>query len=159
MSKYVENNLGKNEVIVKKADRNPIFVVWAWVKGILFFWLLLIPTFKAIGATIRFCNIELAITSKRVIGKAGFANTQAMDAPLNKVQNVSVSQTLAGKLFNYGTVTIDTAAGKYSFGSIKNADAFKGALMAQIDQFDEDRMKQQAEEMAKAMSGVINNNK
>ena len=156
MGKYVENNLGKNETIVKKANLTPLFLVGAWIKGILFCWLLLIPFFKAIGATIQFCNTELAITNKRVVGKVGVANTKALDAPLNKVQNVSVAQPLLGKIFNYGTVQIDTAAGKFLFPGIAAPDAFKGMLMGQIDQYEEDRVKQQAAEMANAMAGVSN---
>ncbi len=159
MGKYVENNLGKNETIVKKADLNGLFLLSAWIKGILLFWLFLIPTFKAIIATVRFKNIELAITNKRVVGKVGVANTQALDAPLNKVQNVSVTQGFWGKIFNFGTVRIDTAAGKFEFGAIKNADAFKGMIMSQIDQYEEDRVKQQAAEMANAMSAALNANK
>ena len=155
MGKYVESNLGKNEVLVKKAELNGLFLLSAWIVGILFFWLLFIPTIKAIIATVRFSHIELAITNKRCIGKVGVANTSSLDAPLNKVQNVSVSQTLGGKIFNYSTVQIDTAAGKFVFGAIKNGEAFKGMLMSQIDQFEEDRIKQQADQMARAMAGVI----
>ena len=84
-------------------------------------------------------------------------NSKSLDAPLNKVQNASVSNGLWGKIFNYGTVRIDTAAGKFEFPGIKNPDAFKGMLMAQIDQYEEDRVKQQAEEMAKSMAAVLNN--
>ena len=156
MSRYVENNLGKNEQIVKKAERNGIFLVSTWVMGFVFCWLLLIPVIKAVIATVQFCSVELAITNKRLVGKTGVVNTKALDAPLNKIQNVSVTQKLGGKIFNYATVEVDTAAGKYYFRAIKNADAFKGMIMSQIDQFEEDRMKQQASEMANAMASVIN---
>ena len=156
MSKYVEKNLGKNEAIVKKADLNGLFLVATWIKGILLCWLLLIPTVKAIIATVRFKNVELAVTTKRIIGKIGVASTQALDAPLNKVQNVAVAQPFFGKIFNYGTIQINTAAGEYLFGAIKNADAFKKVIMSQIDQFEEDRLKQQADQMAQAMAGAIN---
>ncbi len=155
MSRYVENNLGKNENVVKKAHLNPLFLVGTWIKGILLCWLLLIPTVKALWKTIVFCNIELAITNKRVIGKVGVLNTAAMDAPLNKVQNISVAQPFFGKLFNYGTIKIDTAAGSYTYEAIKSADAFKRSLSIQIDQAEEDRAKQQAEEMARAMATAI----
>ena len=155
MGKYVESNLGKNETIVKKAELNALFLLGAWLKGILFCWLLLIPTIKAIIKTVQFNHIELAITNKRIIGKAGVANTQSLDAPLNKIQNTSVSQPFFGKIFNYGVVRIDTAAGKFEFGCVKNAEAFKGMIMAQIDQYEEDRVKQQAAEMAQAMSAAL----
>ncbi len=157
MGKYVENNLGKNETIVKKAELNGLFLVTTWLAGILFFWLLLIPLVKAIIATVKFKNIELAITNKRIIGKIGVANTEALDAPLNKIQNVKVTQNFWGKIFNHGVIHISTAAGEYHFMAIKNADAFKRMIMAQIDQYEEDRIKQQAEEMAKAMGSVLNN--
>ena len=156
MGKYVENNLGRNEVIVKKADLNGLFLFKTWLFGILFCWLLLIPLIKAIAATIKFSHIELAITNKRVIGKVGVFNTKSLDAPLNKIQNTSVTQKLSGKIFNFGTAKINTAAGEYEFIAIKNAEAFKGMLMAQIDQFEEDRLKQQASQMAQAMASAIN---
>ncbi|MBO5052133.1 MAG: PH domain-containing protein [Clostridia bacterium] len=156
MGKYVEGTLGKNESIVKKAELNGLFLLGAWIKGILLCWLLFIPTIKALIATVKFFHIELAITNKRIIGKVGVLNTKALDAPLNKIQNVSVTQPFFGKLFNFGTVQIDTAAGKYTFSSIKNADAFKNMILAQVDQFEEDRVKQQASEMANAMSAAIN---
>ena len=89
MGKYVENNLNKNEVIVQKAKLNGLMLLSAWLKGILLCWLLLIPTIKAIAATIRFNKTELAVTNKRIIGKVGVFNTKTLDAPLNKIQNTS----------------------------------------------------------------------
>ncbi|MBE5737676.1 MAG: PH domain-containing protein [Clostridiales bacterium] len=153
---YVESNLGKNEVIVKKADLNPLFLLGAWIKGILFFWLLFIPLIKAVIATIRFFNIELAITNKRIIGKVGVLNTSTLDTPLNKIQTVGEKQPFFGKIFNYSKVTITTAAGVFTFDCIKSGAQFKNMIMAQADQFEEDRIKQQANEMANAMANAIN---
>jgi len=132
-----------------------LFLVGTWIKGILLCWLLLIPVFKAIAATVRHFKIELAITDKRVVGKVGVFNTKALDAPLNKIQNVSVAQPFWGKIFNYGTVKINTAAGEFDFDGIASADSFKGMIMAQIDQYEEDRVKQQAAEMANAMATAM----
>ncbi len=155
MGKYVEKNLNRNETIVKKAQLSPLSLIFTWVIGILFCWLLLIPLIKAIIATVKFCNIELAVTNKRVVGKVGVLDSKSLDAPLNKIQNVSTSSTLGGKIFNYGNITINTAAGTFSFKGIKNADAFKGVIMAQVEQYEEDRVKAQAQEMANAMAAAI----
>ena len=155
MGKYVEQHLNRNETIVKKADLNMLSVIWGWIGGILFCWLI-VPLIKAIIKQIRYCNTELAITNKRIIGKIGVANTKSLDAPLNKIQNVSVSSSLFGKIFNYSTVCITTAAGSFNFGGIKNGESFKGMIMEQIDQAEEDRIKEQAVQMANAMSAVIN---
>ena len=180
MSKYVEKNLSRNETIVKKAIISKLPLIPTWIGGVLlpsvlvkltisqlspylnggstllFLWILLVPLFiKAIITTISIFNIELAVTDRRVIGKSGIINTSAMDAPLDKIQNCSVSSGLWGKIFGYGTIEIHTAADLYLFTMVKNPDAFKKALMAQIEQAQEDKMKQQAEEMAKAMSSAI----
>lgn len=154
MGKYVEQSLGKNEVLVKKAELNGLFLLGTWIKGILLCWLLLIPTFKAIAATIRYSHIELAVTNKRVIGKVGVFNTKAMDIGLNKIQNCSVTQPLFGKIFNYSTVSIQSAAGSFVFEAVKNGDDFKNIVSAQQDQFEEDRIAQQAQAMANAISGA-----
>ena len=92
---YTEKNLSKNEVVVKVAERNGLFLLGTWIKGVLFFWLLLIPLIKAIIKTIQFTHVELALTNKRLVGKIGVLNTDAMDSPLNKIQNVAVTQTSA----------------------------------------------------------------
>ncbi len=153
---YVDSNLTKNEVIVKKMERNSMPLIGAWIVGILFCWLLLIPTFKAIKKTIVFKNTEVAITNKRIIGKGGVVATGSLDVPLNKIQNASVSYSFWGKIFNCGFIEISSAADKLKVGYVKNAEAFKGAIMAQVDQYEEDRMKEQAAQMASAMAGVLN---
>lgn len=154
---YVEQNLGKNEVLVKKADRNGLFLLGAWIKGILLFWLLFIPTIQAIAATISFSRIELAITNKRIVGKVGVLKTKTLDAPLNKIQTVSIKQTFFGKIFNYSTVVVSTGGEDFVFDCIKSGDAFKRMIMAQIDQYEEERIRQQASQMANAMAGVMKN--
>lgn len=153
MGQYVEQNLNRNETVVKKADLNPLKLMMSWIGGILFFWLL-IPLIKAIKATITYVYTELAVTNKRVVGKAGFINSASLDAPLNKIQNASVSSGLWGKIFNYGTLTIHTASGVFKFDGIKNADSFKGILMNQIDEYEEDKIKEQAKQMAAAMKAA-----
>ncbi len=155
MGTYVESNLGRNETIVKEAERNTLALVGIWIKGILLFWLLFIPTIKAIFRTIEFLKVELAITNKRVVGRTGVFKTNSLDAPLNKIQTVKVDQSFFGKIFNYGQVTILTAADGYTVDYIKNADAFKGQVMAQVDEFEEERIRQQAEAMASAVAGAV----
>ena len=153
--KYVEQSLNRNEKIVLNAKRSFLALVMSWVWGILFFWILFIPTWNAIGYTIKFFHIELAVTNKRVIGKAGWLNSASLDLPLNKVQSVNVKQGLVGKIFKYGTVEIKSAADSMAFSLIKRPDEFKRICMAQLEAYEDDRVKQQAAEMAQAMAGVI----
>lgn len=148
---YVDKNLGKNEVVIKKAKKNGLYLLGAWIKGILLCWLLFIPTVKAIIRTIQYFNCELAVTNKRIVGKVGVFNTKTLDSPLNKIQNVGNKQTFLGKIFNYTTVVVTTAACDYYFEGVKANINFKNTIMQQIDTYEEERIKQQATEMAKAI--------
>ncbi len=64
---------------------------------------------------------------------------------------------LGGKIFNYSSVTINTAAGAFRFDDIKDAAAFKNTVLAQIDQYENDKIAEQAKQMASAMAGAIKN--
>ncbi len=153
MGKYVESNLNVRETVMKNAELHPVQLIMAWVWGIVGCWLLLIPTIKAIKTTLTYLNTELAVTNKRVIGKAGFINSASLDAPLNKIQNVTVDSGLFGKMFGYGNVKIDTAGSGLVFHGIKDADGFKRFLMNQVEEYENDRVRAQAEQMAAAMQG------
>ena len=143
--------------IIQEAKISKFPVVGAWITGILFCWLLLIPIFKAIQKTTRYRNTILGFTNKRVIGKQRDKKTNTLDAPLNKVQSVGTSNTFWGKVFNYGDITIRTAAGEFKFVSVKRFNDFKKALMEQIDTYENDKIQEQAKEMAKAMIAGMGN--
>lgn len=147
MGKYVENNLQRGETIVKKAKITLVYAVCCLTN------IFVIPL---IVRLVKRAKTELAVTSRRVVGKVGVIKTQSLDAQITKVQNCSVKRTLGGRIFNYGTVVINTAAGEYFFPGVKDADKFKGTVMNQMEAYEEEKMKQQAAQMAQAMAGVIN---
>ncbi len=135
MGKYLEQNLSRNEKIVKQAK---LFAVSIFTGGIF-----------------AYATTELAVTNKNVIGRVGFIRKKVMSSPLNKVQNVAVSKGLFGSIFGYGKVKIDTAAGSYSFKYIKKPEDFKKTVFDQMEIFEREKVKQQAAEMAAAMSGAM----
>lgn len=144
MGKYIENHLTKNEKIILKAKISPITIITS------IFRLRFIRNLIAIATT------EIGFTNKNVMGKSGFISSKAMSSSLDKVQNVSVKSGLFGKMFNYGDITVNTASGTYKFYNIAKAEAFKTALMSQIDTYGEEKVKYQASQMAQAMSSAIN---
>lgn len=156
MGKYAEGNLRRDEKIVQECKPNGLSLVLTWIGGILFFWLLFIPLIKAIIKTIKLKKQELVLTNKRLIMRVGFGNTASMDVPLDKIQNINVTQPFWGKLFNYSTIEISNAAGKAVFYCMKSSDAFKNAVLAQQEQYDQDKMEEQAQKMAAAMASAIN---
>lgn len=147
MGKYIEGSLGKGESVAYTGKINwttlvpHIILAFAYGIGVI----------TGIPSLIRLTTTELGFTSRRVIGKTGLVNTRTLDAPLNKINNVAVERSIFGKILGYGMVSITTSSGDYTFKGIQNPEALKSALMAQIDEFEQERIRLQAAEMAKAM--------
>ncbi len=152
MGNYVERNLNIKEQVLMNAKLHPLQLIFAWIWGVLGFWLLFIPTIIAIKTTITYVTTELSVTDKRVIGKIGLINTKSLDAPLNKIQSVAVSSGLGGKIFNYGNVKIQSGGDAIIFCGVKDVEGFKRFLMNQIDEYENDKIKEQATRMAEAMN-------
>ena len=95
---------------------------------------------------IAFFTTKLTITNKKVTGKTGLINTNQLDSPLNKISGVQVEKGLFGQIFNYGTIKITTASTVFNFKYIGNPDEFRTILNNQIEQYDEERIKKQAQD-------------
>ena len=57
-------------------------------------------------AWIRRWTTEIAVTDRRIIFKRGLIRRHTVEMNMQKVESVDVDQTLIGRLFNYGNVTI-----------------------------------------------------
>jgi len=51
-----------------------------------------------------------AVTSQRVIDESGVLTVRAVDSPLDKINEVTSTQSIWGRLMGYGTLNIQTAA-------------------------------------------------
>ncbi len=59
-----------------------------------------------IRATIRYVTTEFAVTSRRVIVKAGFVKRTTLELNHNRVEGLSVNQGIIARVFNAGTITV-----------------------------------------------------
>ncbi len=153
MGRYVEKHLYENELIVEKARRDRWGLVGWWLFGILCFWLLLIPLILAIWKTVVYKHTELILTNKRVVYKFGVFNTQAFDAPLDKIVSVQVKNTFWGRIFNTNKIRISAWNGSIT-ERIANADDFKSTVLGQIDHYQEARIALQASWTARAIANA-----
>ena len=134
MGYLINKVVNSNEVVKVEPKKNGIFLFFKWVWGILGCWLLLIPTFKAIGATIKFCTTEYLVTDKRVMEKYGWISTHSDDMPLAKIENITVNYTFWGKIFNFGTLSIQGAnRNNVVFTGIRNAEEIKREISKLIN--------------------------
>ncbi len=59
-----------------------------------------------VPAWFRRWTTEIAVTDRRVIFKRGLIRRHTVEMNMQKVESVDVDQSLLGRLFNYGNVTI-----------------------------------------------------
>ncbi len=85
---------------------------------------------------VRLASSVYVLTDRRVLKQEGLLARTSKDAYLDQVNNVEHSQTLAGRIFGYGDLEIDTASehGATMFHRIANPIGFKSAILAAADQ-------------------------
>jgi uncharacterized membrane protein YdbT with pleckstrin-like domain len=134
MGSFVNNSLLNGEVVEKEAEVTFISQLPLFIFGILFIWTIFIPVLAIIVAIIRVKTVELALTNKKVIGKAGFINRASIDLPISKLESITIDQGLFGRMFNYGLVSIRGVGGnRVTIPSIKDPLSFRRAVMDRMD--------------------------
>ncbi len=134
MTSYVEQVLVPSERVVH-VGRPTLWSVW----HLLLLGLILLPAFGAglilwLIAYIRIKSTELAVTTKRVIVKHGFIRRRTIEINLSKVESIQVTQSLLGRLFDFGTLVIaGTGASHAPLEGIAEPLAFRKAFVEAQD--------------------------
>jgi uncharacterized membrane protein YdbT with pleckstrin-like domain len=76
---------------------------------------------------------EFVVTNRRVIRKVGFYAREIQQAPLEKVQDITVEQGVFGRMLGYGTVIVETASekGMLIFPAIASPEGLRNAVWGQ----------------------------
>jgi hypothetical protein len=80
--------------------------VLGWITAILFFGGLAVAAWTAI----RYFNQEYVLTNRRVIQVEGVFNRNATDSSLEKINDAALSQSVFGRMFDFGDLTVLTAS-------------------------------------------------
>ncbi len=74
---------------------------------------------------------ETDVTNLRVVHKTGFITRKTFEISLDKVESVDVDQTILGRIFNYGDVTIrGVGEGTERIATIASPLAFRNSITA-----------------------------
>ena len=86
-----------------------------------------------VGFRIRANLDEFVVTNRRVIRKVGIFAREIQQAPIEKIQDITVEQGVLGRMLGYGTVTVETASekGMLIFPAITGPDSFRNAVWGQ----------------------------
>ncbi|MCP3474250.1 PH domain-containing protein [Bradyrhizobium sp. CCGUVB1N3] len=129
MARYIDEILQPGEKVLYSTNAHWIFyfpAILAWIvalvlflmsrqtttEGLVLLWLTA-SGLVALGALYwtlkgwfhRFTT-ETDVTNFRVVHKTGFITRKTFEMSLDKVESVDVDQTILGRIFNYGDVTI-----------------------------------------------------
>lgn len=125
---YIESNLMDDEEMVHVTRLHPIVLLfpaaatsllagsfaivdsipYAQVVVAIF---LFIALWRLADRLVLFLSSEFGVTSKRVLGKTGFIRRTSLDIVLNKVEAIRLSQTILGRILNYGDIEVTGTGG------------------------------------------------
>ena len=130
---YVDDNLLTGETVVYRAQMSWAIFVWP-VLFCLTILLLPLGLLLLILALIKFLTTEMAVTSRRVIGKRGLISRHSLDLNHNRVESIQVDQGVFGRIFRGGTVTVRGTGGTISlFPGIKDPYSFRRQALEAIE--------------------------
>jgi uncharacterized membrane protein YdbT with pleckstrin-like domain len=130
---YINDSLLPGEKIIFRAKVSwaPLIIpglvlaVLTWVSFVLnkyagiFF--LLVVLFTILRSVLALASVEFALTNSRIIAKSGILKQHSLEMLIQKVESVAVSQSLGGRIFNFGSLTvIGTGGTRETFKPISN---------------------------------------
>lgn len=85
----------------------------------------------AASVWIQFISTEMAITNRRVVAKIGFIWRRTIEMERQKVESVSVDQSILGRMLDYGTIIVrGTGSTLEPMANIDNPLEFRNKLLA-----------------------------
>jgi len=125
---YIDDNLMDDEAVVLKCRLHPIVLVptaasVSLLGGCLIasqdFPLIMLgvagffiyAAYRMTDRLVLFLTSEFAITTKRVLGKTGFIHRKSLDIVLAKVEAIRLTQSIPGRIFDYGDIEVTGTGG------------------------------------------------
>lgn len=119
---YVETVLMPGEKIIEKAQIHWFIFVFdivfllgglmiAGYQPLLGLAMVAGAVFMTIKDLIYYLTTELALTDKRVIAKFGWIQRNSIELSLARVESLTVNQSFFGRIFNFGTLTVNGIGG------------------------------------------------
>jgi uncharacterized membrane protein YdbT with pleckstrin-like domain len=92
---------------------------------------------RSLCVLIEFSSGHYVITNKRILIKVGFIGRKSLEIFLNRIEGIDVNQSVTGRIFGFGTVTIGGIGGtKNSFVYIPKPLTFRNNVQQQMQATD-----------------------
>jgi len=140
---YIEANLLPGETVVQRARLHWIVFLKAGAVlvlglGLLYFdpkliglIVMAVGLVMAVPPWVSRVSSEFGVTSKRVIIKVGVIQRRTLELLIRQVEAISVDQSLAGRMLNFGTITLTGTGGvRETFHNISNPLEFRRSIQS-----------------------------
>jgi uncharacterized membrane protein YdbT with pleckstrin-like domain len=146
---YVDQQLMQGERIMYRAKLTSLLfvgpsifivigVVFALAEHLRSVAMILLPiALVALLATyVRYRTSEFAVTDRRVIIKTGLIGRRTLETQLSKVEGVGVDQSISGRVFGYGKITVKGTGGTSEpFAMIAHPMRFRKAVQEMASRY------------------------
>jgi uncharacterized membrane protein YdbT with pleckstrin-like domain len=154
MGRYIDDILQPGEKVLYSTNAHWVFylpAIGAWIVALALFILsrmasadalvllslvaaavmALVALYWTVRAWFHRWTTETDVTNLRVVHKTGFIKRRTFEMALDKVESVDVNQSIMGRLFNYGDVTImGVGEGKETIRTIAAPLEFRSHITA-----------------------------
>jgi uncharacterized membrane protein YdbT with pleckstrin-like domain len=101
----VQNTLGNGETIEFEIKFHWLYKVTAWL-ALIILGVFVIGVIIFFSMMIRKWTTERVLTNLRFIKKTGWIRRNTEEIPIDRMEEVNLNQTIFGRIFGYGNVTI-----------------------------------------------------
>jgi len=105
VSDYVKFSLSPGERIFQRGHWPLIYWLGAWAI-LLLLGIVLVGVVWFVMLAVNMVTTNWAVTSDRIVVKRGLFNLRTRELAVDRIEGVSVSQSLWGRLFNYGVIEV-----------------------------------------------------
>jgi uncharacterized membrane protein YdbT with pleckstrin-like domain len=154
MGRYIDEILQPGEKVLYSTNAHWIFYLPAIAAWIVVLGLLILSRLATVEGVILLClasaavvalaalywtvrawfhryTTETDVTNMRVVHKTGFIKRRTFEIALDKVESVDVNQSIMGRIFDYGDVTIQgVGEGKETITTIASPLQFRSHITA-----------------------------
>ena len=154
MGRYIDDILQPGEKVLYSTNAHWMFylpAIAAWIVAIILFFesratttegivLLCLSASAVVAIAALYWSLkawfhrwttETDVTNLRVVHKTGFIKRRTFEMSLDKVESVDVNQSILGRIFNYGDVTIlGVGEGKETISTIASPLDFRNYITA-----------------------------
>lgn len=124
---YLSKRLAAGETIIYRGQFHWVQQIYAWAMLVLL-GILIIGIVIWVREMFRLNTTEFVVTNRRVMLKQGFFNVHVDEITLNSIEGAHVDESIIGRLFDYGRLTIRGSGDTHLvFPTMSDPAAFRSA--------------------------------